>query len=159
MSSQVANGVRYYLGPRAATDENDVKSIETYGDRAQVEIVFSYDDLPDPTDTNYIWNFIPANSIILAAWYDVLVPFAGGTSYDIGFQRADGTEIDNNGLWSALALSAINAEHERGLSTGASLGTASIYDAYFYAVATGTFTAGQIRIVVEYAPPSDVPYI
>lgn len=154
MSSQVENGVRYYLGPRPATDIDNVTNITVYGDTAQVEIYWTYDQLPDPTNANYIWGYIPANSIILRAWYEVIVPFAGGTSYDIGFEDVDGNAINVDGLWNDLLLASINVAQERGLSAGDALGTAPTLDMYFIVTATGTFTAGQLRLVVEYAPPS-----
>jgi hypothetical protein len=159
MTAEVVQGTQQYFGPRDSVDYNRFVNIHTMGDKSQVELFFSYDDLPTPTDADIIEQAIPANSIILQAYYEVIVPFAGGTSYDIGLAQSDGTPIAADGLWNNLATASINAVGERGLSVGSLIGTAPAFDMYLVVAATGTYTAGVLRLVIEYAPPSTAPQI
>lgn len=160
-TQNTVQGVVYFYGPRAGRDDDVLGNINQSGDEQALQLSFSYNVLPTPGTTPdfYAGNGIPANSIITGAYYEVLVPFVGGTSYDIGLQTVAGVEIDNNGLWSGLVTANINAVGERGVSSGALLNTAITLEGFPVVVATGTFTAGQLLLVVNYLPPSTAPNI
>lgn len=123
-------------------------------------VEFSYDSLPSgSTDLSY--TAIPANAILVDAYFEVLTAFAGGTSYDIDLvdsaDAAIGTGTDK--LWDALALADINAVGERsvssthgGTNSGNALNVALASAGMLNVIATGTFTAGRARIVIRYLP-------
>lgn len=149
---------RNHYGPRKV-DEKFGGEISSSGGVKEVEWVFSYDDLPGPTTGGEMETLVPKGAVILSARFQTITAFAGGTSYDIGLQQQDGTEIDNDGLWDALALAEINAENEwSDASTHAGTNSGNLVsttvglaaNAYLKAVATGTFTAGKGRIVITY---------
>ena len=98
---------------------------------------------------------IPQGAYILSARFQTIVAFAGGTSYDIGLYDAAGAAIDADGLFDALLVAEINAVNEWADSsdfTGALVGVDAglTADAYLVAAATGTFTAGKGRVLIEY---------
>lgn len=135
-------------------------NVRTSGEKEQYVVEFSYDDLPEGTalvgaDGSYVR--LPDNALILDAYLEVLEAFAGGTSYDIGLDQADGTAIDVDGLWDALVLADINAVGARsvasahaGTNSGALTNAAITDPAVLIVTATGSFTAGRARVVVEY---------
>lgn len=143
------------------TDIKTGASPKTSGSTRELVVEFSYDDLPGTSATGGMEITIPANSIITDAYFDTLTAFAGGTSYDIGLNETDGsTAIDADGLWDLLPLAEINAANERsvskthaGTNSGALLDTTLSAEAQVVVAATGTFTAGKGRIVIEYIPP------
>lgn len=135
-------------------------NVRTSGEKDQYVVEFSYDDLPEggalvDADGSYVR--LPDNALVLDAYLEVLEAFAGGTSYDIGLDEADGTAIDVDGLWDDLVLADINAVGERsvarahgGTNSGTLLDAAITDPAVLIVTATGTFTAGRARVVVEY---------
>ena len=143
-----------------STDESKGGEYPSSGVKREVEYVVSYDNLPGGSAVGEMDVTIPANAVILDAYYEVITPFAGGTSYDIGLQQTNGsTEIDYDGLWDALVLADINAEGERGVmsahagtNSAALANTTLAAEAQLRVAATGSFTAGKMRIVIEYIP-------
>ena len=128
--------------------------VRTQGNVNIMQFPFSYDasNYEIGTDTPSTKSVpIPANSTILRGQLQVTTAFAGGTNYDFGLMEADGTEIDDDGLDAAVALADIDAVNDiitfDGGLIGANVGTA---DAYFGVVTTGTFTAGEGIVTVEY---------
>jgi len=128
---------------------------------------FSYDNLPaDGYDG--LAKFIPAGSIILEAYFQVITAFTGGTSYDIDFVDSAGTAIGTGSdkLWDALLLteidsSAVGTAIKSSTHTGTNSGNVLAGFAagaesklasagQLKVAATGTFTAGKARIVVQY---------
>jgi hypothetical protein len=94
--------------------------------------------------------FIPAGSFLKSATVFATTTLAGGTSIDLGFVNAAGTEIDADGIVDAATLAEINAGH---VCDGADIGTviSASADAYVsVSVVTGTFTAGVAKLVLEY---------
>jgi hypothetical protein len=94
--------------------------------------------------------FIPAGSFLKSATLFATTTLAGGTSIDLGFVNAAGTEIDADGIVDAATLAEINAGH---VCDGADIGTviSASADAYVsVSVVTGTFTAGVAKLVLEY---------
>jgi hypothetical protein len=153
-----ANGLNVWYGPRKVASEiqgvagKDV----TGGVLRQLVIDFSYDALPAADADNNANQVIPAGSYIESAHLEVLVAFAGGTSYDIGTERTDGTDIDVDGIDNDIALADMDEVGDRVKSDGALIGTESSndYDSQIVVTATGTYTAGKARLVVNYVPPS-----
>lgn len=156
-------GVVYFYGPRAPRDFDILGNITQLGDICHMEFYWPYNALPTPgTSPGFMaGSGIPALSVIRAAYYEVLAsdgstpsPFAGGTSYAIGLQTVNGTAINNTGLWTALALASINTVGASGVSSGALINTQITPEGFPVVVATGTFTAGIMRMVISFTPPS-----
>ncbi len=114
---------------------------------------FSFDDLPvaslDEANLG-----LPANAYIVSARLRVLTAFAGGTSYLIGLEEADGSTIDADGIsGAALALTEMDAIGDSVALTGAlvgllvGIGTAA---GKVVVAATGTYTAGKAVLEIEY---------
>lgn len=162
-------GVQVLYGP-VSTQGKFGRSENSDGREKVLEYVFSYDALPVP-GTSYIQAQIPAYAKILDCTLEVLTAFAGGTSYAIGLAQADGTEIDNDGLFTGLATASINArgkvvrgdgvlvpytyvktsdagaEQDALLPAYVSIGSAA---GELKVVATGTFTAGKAKVRIKY---------
>lgn len=157
----VANhyGTRTTLGKFGAVIPDDVVKYASW--------TFSYDNLPgDGFDGLNI--FLPAGSVILEGYFQVITAFAGGTSYDIDFVNASGTAIGTGSdkLWDALLLAeidssavgtAIKSSTHTGINSGNVLaGFAAGAECVLASAgqlqvaATGTFTAGKARIIVQY---------
>jgi hypothetical protein len=131
-------------------------------------IVFNFDDLPTNGLDEAILR-IPANARIKTATLRVLVPFAGGTSYNIGLNEPDGTVIDADGIDAAIALTAIDAVGETVICDGELVQSFTIdatggvteapshlqptigaEDGQVVIAATGTFTAGKAALEIVY---------
>lgn len=155
IASTILNGVRNIFGPRAAADNKwPSKSPKLKTEVFVVE--FKYDDLPTNSTTDEGVLVIPDKSFIVSARLQVLEAFAGGTSYDIGLVQTDGTAIDADGLFAALALASINGAGKTVAGAGALIGAVSslTQNSQVKVAATGTFTAGRARLIVEYLPAS-----
>lgn len=157
MAYVTVNGVTNLYGPPTETEYNAVE--HTFGQESKIKYHFTYDDLPT-YQSNFVFP-IPENAVLTEASFQVITAFAGGTSYDIGLETGDGTDIDADGLWDALVLADINAADEFSLSSGhggtnsgALLNNGSLItaDAYLLVAATGTFTAGEAEVVITYIP-------
>lgn len=153
VSDSIINGVRNIFGPVDAKDNN----VPSKATKLKTEVYvcdFRYDDLPAASSTDEGRLVIPAKSFIVSARLEVLEAFAGGTSYNIGTEQADGTDIDVDGLFAALALASIDTVGKWAVGAGALVGAVSslTLDSHLVAVATGTFTAGRARLIVEYIP-------
>lgn len=154
---------RRYKAPR---DTSAIPGeVQTYSaGRRAVELDFEYNDFPDftadldsdGTDDGWSGNdvFIPAGSFITGAYLIVETAFAGGTSYNIGLYQADGTVVDADGIDAAVATAAL-AANSAVVCNGALVGgtaTVGANDVYVKAAATGTFTAGKAKLVIEFIP-------
>jgi len=95
--------------------------------------------------------YIPKGAYITRAWLIVSTGFASGTSYDLGLYEQDGTVIDANGLDAAVAVADMGANEAVDMN-GQLVATQDLLlqDAYLVVAATGTYTAGVARIVIEY---------
>lgn len=151
-------GVNNWYGPRISNPKYGAVT-GLSGEKFEAVWEFTYDDLPAASTDPLVFT-IPDNSYITEARFEAIEAFAGGTSYDIGLQQSDGTEIDNDGLWDALALADINAIGEwsdatnhGGTNSGTLTDAALTEAAQLVVAATGTFTAGKGRIVIEYVAP------
>lgn len=107
---------------------------------------------------NYPNAAIPAGAYIKSAVLDVDdVAFAGATAVlTLGLVQADGTEIDNNGLFNITdgAVANLGLGTARA-GTGALIGTKLATTGYLWAsVTTASFTAGRGRLTVTYWMPA-----
>lgn len=120
-------------------------------------LTFSYDKLPDAS-LDELYQRIPAGARILSATLAVTKAFLGGTSLAVGLEKADGTVIDADGLVTDVngALANLGAGafvDGSGALVGAAAGLANA--GILTVVATGTFTAGEATLEVEYQMPFD----
>jgi hypothetical protein len=145
-------GVLNHYGARS-TDESRGGKVATKTRMKQVVYKFGYDGLPSGAEDELTAK-IPAGSILINAYIRATTNFVGGTSYDIGVEQPDGTAIDIDGLFDALLLAELNlgdvSDTHGGTNSGAILDLELTAEACVIAVATGTFTAGEAELVVEY---------
>lgn len=87
-----------------------------------------------PSNTN-----LPAGAKILGFTEIVLVTPAGGTSYEIGTYQESGTVDVVNGIRTSAG------------AAGAQVGTQLAAPRFVAAKATGTYTAGKVKVIIEYA--------
>jgi len=149
--------VLVHYGPRS-TDEKRGGEVHSHGKVKQIVYKFDYSDLPGGA-SDALTAYVPAGAMVLNAYFNTTTTFAGGTSYDIGMEQSDGsTAIDADGLFDALILADIDAsvagsltaaEHA-GTNSGVLCGQRLAVDGYLLVAATGTFTAGEAELVVEY---------
>ncbi len=98
--------------------------------------------------------FIPAGSYVTKAYIVPTTTFAsaGATTLSLGFAQEDGTVIDADGIDATVAKAALAAGAAVNCD-GAMVGgtVATTVDAYVYStVATGPYTAGAGKLVIEY---------
>ena len=98
--------------------------------------------------------FIPAGALITSAILDVTTAFdsGGSATLDLGFLKADGTELDYNGIDATIAETDIDAIGDRITCDGDLIGGVLLAaDAYpSYGVNTATFTVGRGKLVITY---------
>jgi len=151
--------VRNHYGPRVI---NNKFGGELPGDGAvrQVEYVFDYSQLPE-NGSGEMELLLPDNSTLVDVYFVALEPFIGGTSYDIDLVEKDGTPIGvgSDKIFDALLQSEIDTEGETNLSSthtgtnsGNALGIAISPSSQLQVSATGAFTTGKARIVIDYLP-------
>jgi hypothetical protein len=99
--------------------------------------------------------FIPAGSYITEASIVVLTAAAGGTNATFGLVDAASNFIDADGL--NVAVTTANLAANRAVSCSGDLvaGTVTIgaLDGYVGISTAGTFTAGELLLVIEYIEP------
>lgn len=145
-------GVAASYGVRTPTGQYGSQESSKMGAVKSASWSFTFATLPVP-GTSRLQFSIPANATIVRALFVTDTAFAGGTSYTVGLQTAAGVEIDNDGLLTAanLPLASINADGKTVVGSGplinAGIGAAA---GELVVVATGTFTAGAGRVIVEY---------
>lgn len=157
--------VLQHYGPRS-TNQKYGNEIVTKGVVREKTWTFSYDDLP-AAGTNELVASIPAGSIPLEGYVQVITPFAGGTSYNIDLVDSAGSAIGSgtDKLWDALLVAEIDASEvatallsstHTGTNSGNALNVKLASAGQLAVAATGTFTAGEARITVKYlqAPAS-----
>lgn len=81
---------------------------------------------------------IPTNAIIVKQTAVVVTPLAGGTNYAVGTYQGDGTVDTAAGIRTTLG------------ADGTQIGTQLSAERYVSVVTTGTYTAGKIKIIIEY---------
>lgn len=148
MATEKVNTVRVFYGPRI-TEKSAPSKTNMEGKTQELVIPFNYDQLPGVEATDAVILSLPAGSYVKAAYLLVDEAFVGGTSYDIGFTQPDGTMIDPAGLFNDVLTAAL-VEDAALEADGAVVGTIVPVEAQVTAVATGVFTAGKARLIVEY---------
>lgn len=130
-----------------------------------IAFTFRYDMLPDSTflqaaNGDELYMRVPAGARVLEAKFKVTEAFLGGTSLAAGLAIEDGTEggLDLDGLITDLnaplaSLGAGAYVDGDGALVGASPGLA--VDGIPAITATGTFTAGEATLYIEYEVPDD----
>jgi|TARA_R110000744_G_scaffold221479_1_gene340473 hypothetical protein len=158
--TNLIRGVETHYGPRS-TNKKFGGITQNNGPVKTAEWTWDFDDLPVSGDNKMILR-IPANTYIVEAYFQVITAFAGGTTYDIDLVETDGSAIGTgeDKLWDALALASIDATEvllelkSSTCASGSNSGNAVMAktDAVgqLQVVATGTFTAGRARIIIEY---------
>jgi len=81
---------------------------------------------------------LPANVKLLSLNEIILETPAGGTSYTIGTFQENGTIDDVDGIRTSAG------------AAGAQIGTVLTAARFVAAVATGTYTAGRVKVIIEY---------
>ena len=153
--------VRNHYNAREVDDKFGAEP-KTEGVIRQVEYTFNYDDLP-AASLGDMEKLIPDNSWIKDCYFETITAFAGGTSFDIDLVQTDGSAIGTgeDKLFDALVTAEINAAGEwrssrthGGTNSGNALDIAVTSPAQLQVVATGTFTAGKARMIIEYMAPT-----
>lgn len=148
-------GVLNHYGPRV-TDQSFGGHQNTVNHVKTAVWQFTYDNLPDGATDNLALS-IPANSTIVSAKLRVVTAFAGGTSYAVGLETSADGVIDADGLLTDanLPLASLTPAGKLLTGTGALVGTTIGASAGELTVtATGTFTAGEAQVIVEYITPA-----
>lgn len=149
MALESTGGRQTFYGP-LTTNQKFGARVAKYGSRSEVEYRFTYDDLPDADSGNAMLIEIPANSYIESAVLKVGTAWAGGTNIVVGLEQTDGTVIDADGLHAAIVTANLTANSIH-VGAGALIGASSgANNAIVAVVATGTYTAGDARLVVTY---------
>ena len=151
MATEQLQGARRFFGPREV--ERTVPSkTNTAGATEELVLEFDFDklnsaDAGGAAGDNLILD-IPADAYIKSSVLFVTEAFVGGTSLTVG------SEADADGLHTAAQLATANLTEDAVLvGAGALVGAA--WDSAPSTVeiaASGTFTAGKARLVVEYVP-------
>lgn len=139
----------------------------TYGVEKVIEAEIVWDRLPAFSANEAIGQIyggypnvaIPAGVLIKSAVLQVTTAEAAASSQtlSIGLVTADGTEIDNDGLFDALTQAAVDTVGESNTGAGALIGTKLATTGYLWAtVQTASFTTLVARLTVTYyQPPGD----
>ncbi|AAM28403.1 hypothetical protein [Vibrio phage VpV262] len=120
------------------------------------ETTFKFDQLPTAT-LDQLHQAIPAGSRVLSATLKTHVDFTATTavSLNIGLQERDGTEVDNDGLFAALALPSAN-DFDDGAGALVGAGTGLTVDAVVVVVPNvDDLLTGEATLVVEYEKADD----
>ena len=154
-----SDGLVVHFGTRATDNDRPVIVAGT-GLAKELVVEFTYADLPvGPVDGDSGVIHIPAGGYLKSARIQVDTAFADGTSLTVGTAQQDGTAIDADGIFTAAELATANLTAGAVIeaSGGADVGTVidGTNDAYITVAATGTYTAGTARIVIEYVPKYD----
>ena len=157
-SSVWANKDGLYVGfGKRATERNSAGALNLGGQRQQIRIVIDGATVPDSDVSQQLVNaaIIPAGSLIESAKLVVKTAFAGSNAVmDIGTYNA-GTKaaIADNGIDSAIAVTAIDADGDVVACDGASLGVVATVDTQIgVSYDTAAFTAGVGVLTIEYIP-------
>lgn len=153
--------VRNHYGVRDVEDHFGADP-KTEGVIRQAEWTFNYDDLP-AASLGDMEKLIPDNSWIKDCYFETITAFEGGTSFDIDLVDTAGGAIGTgeDKLFDALVTDEINVAGEwrssrthGGTNSGNALDIAVTEPAQLQVVATGTFTAGKARMIIEYMAPT-----
>lgn len=159
--SLAVRNVLGFFGPRKTNMKFGGASLSV--DKRVIKYVFDYNDLP-VGGANNLGLVIPANSTILGAKLRILTAFTSTsttTDLQVGLQNSAGTEIDNDGLITAVQATQTAIGVVGSVIDGAS-GTAGALIGKTIGAANGEIavvpnvndlTAGRAEIIVEYYLP------
>ena len=144
-------------GLRVLTN-NDQGAVNNKGISSDVDIKTLVVDVDLTADISPVANdpFIPAGAYIKSATAVVTQAAAGGTSVNIGLSslasNGTATAIDADGIDAGVLTAALAANLAvvcNGALVGGTAGVGAA-NAYVTTAATGTFTAGKFKLVIEY---------
>ncbi len=156
------DGLQVPFGQDQARETKSIPGKTTTPVTEYLVVDINFDDLPTFTaDLNNDGTlngfsdsdaYIPAGAYITKASLIITTLFAGGTSYDIGTYQQDGSTIDVNGIDAAVALTVMDGANDVVICNGDLVaGILSLdNDSYIVVAATGTYTAGVAKLVIEY---------
>lgn len=147
---EMINGARTSFGPRFA-ESRLATNVRTAGALKHLVIPVKFDALPEHITGDETGAFLPARALVTRVIVSPsAVDFAGGTSYEVKVVEDDGTDIV--AIVDAITLAQMNSgavvEADESLITDG--------PAYVEVTATGTFTAGEGSIVIEYMEAIDL---
>ena len=151
------------LNIRFGTDQANrllVGEPERAGSLRTLEVIIEFGNLPlvagGPTTLDELASCaIPSGALLKKGTIHVTTTFVGATAtLDVGLKQKDGTEIDHNGIFAAVAVADL-AEGDEVDATGALIDAAATsVDGFISAeVNTADFTAGKGFMVLEYIVP------
>lgn len=156
---QAVRGVLNSYGPRV-TDQSFGGHANTVDNVKTAVWQFTYNNLPDAA-TNQLAVSIPAGSTIVSAKFRVVTAFTSTsttTDLTVGLQDSAGTEIDNDGLLTAVNLdqTAIALVGNLVTGTGALVGKTIGAAAGELVVAPNVddLLTGEAQVIVEYITPA-----
>lgn len=158
-----ADGLAVRFGKSAQLDAVVGKPTQ-YGKEQVMEIDILWDRLPAFSATEAVGqiyggmpnNAIPAGALIKSAVLQVTTAEAAASSQtlSLGLVTANGTEIDNDGLFDALTQAAVDTVGESNTGSGALIGTKLATTGYLWAtVQTASFTTLVARLAITYYMP------
>lgn len=159
----ITNGDKGGSTRRAATHygrrltANGVPTMEAVDGHTHVlEIPFSYNHLPVAGADIAIVS-LPQYAKVESATFTVNTPFAGGSAFAVGLTTRAGSVFDADGLFTTtnLALANIDAIGDVVVGSGAVIGATLAAEYCVDVTATGTFTAGEGLLRVEFTPKLD----
>jgi hypothetical protein len=151
-----ADGLKVQFGPQESLNVGGTNAT-TKRFEATIDLTdpvgFTADLNNDGTNDGYAEDaFIPAGSFITNAYLIVTTAAADGTSLTLGLYKADGTAIDADGIDAAVATADLAANKAVVCDGDLVRGTATVgaANAYLKATVAGTYTAGEVKLIIEY---------
>jgi len=150
-------GVANHYGTRTTRNKYGGQESTKMGVVKSAEWHFTYDDLPAALDSN-LPQVIPANaSIVSATLYidEAFTSTSGTTDLTVGLEQKDGTDIDVDGLITAVnaesALIDANGDVVNGTGALVGKGIGANPGQLIVDKSVDDLTAGKARCVVEFA--------
>ena len=148
-----ADGLRQGFGARDSFNQFD-QEVHTLGRVRQAEVHFVSDNIgsfADGTAPQSKDFEIPARSVIVGSTLRVVETVTGLTSLDVGLKDYDdGASNDPNGLHAGVTSF---TQDDVDVGAGALIGTAVDEDQAISVTPTGTMTAGEVVVLIEYIEP------
>lgn len=156
-----ADGLNQRYGTPRNTDGLPGRQ-QSYNGGKTIEFDFTFDNFPnfqsdldkDGIAEGFTGNdvYVPAGSYITAGYIVVEEAFEGGTSWNMGLRRLDGSAIDANGLDSLVGVAdlGLNAAVRMDGDLVGGVLTIGTDNAYVVFDPIGDFTAGKAKVVIEY---------
>lgn len=140
---EIINGSRTSFGPRT-TEGRLSSAVLTTGVKKQLVLPVVFDSLLAHEEGDVTGAALPLNALITGVYaVTASEDFVGGTSYDINLVEDDGTAV-------TTVATAVLADLNAGAEIDITDANVTAGPAYVELVPTGTFTAGNTTVVVEY---------